>query len=64
MSGVALHEDDRIVVLRQPGESPKEAARRYIRRKYPGTGYYLWDNTSTTFSAWAPGFFDFLLAVE
>ena len=63
LSSNALHKNDRIVVLKQPGESPKQAAERYMCQHHPSTAYYMWDDDST-FDVWAPGLFDFTLSVD
>ena len=64
MSGDALHQDDRILVFKQPGESPQQAAERYMRQRHPNMKrYYMWGDDST-FDVWAPGLLVFTLSVE
>lgn len=57
MSSDALHEPRRILVQKQPLETPRQAAERYIRG-ISRRGYYMWDDSPTLFYTWIPGVFD------
>lgn len=64
LSSNALRKNDRIVVPKQTGESPQQAAERYMRQRHPNMKrYYMWGDDST-FDVWAPGLLVFTLAVE